>query len=198
MLEYYTTVTGVTEIAASVASLICVYLIIVQSRWNFFWGAVGVGLFAVVFYEFKLYSDMLLQLLFFLPIQYVGWYQWTYGGPRRDTLVISSNNRLFWLSVASGALFVALWGTLMHTYTDAAAPYLDSVIVACSVFAQLLMNKKIIQSWWIWIGMDVYAIWFFWYKELYVTSGLYVVFLGLATVGYLTWKEEYRGRLLKA
>ena len=198
MFEYYSTGLGLLELLAALASLICVGLIVIQSRWNFFWGGLGVILFGYVFWEVKLYSDMLLQFLFFLPIQFVGWYQWTYGGTQRDTLDVSSSPRVLGLSVVGIALFVALWGTLMSSMTDAASPYLDSIIVGCSIAAQLMLNRKIVESWLIWIAMDVFAIWFFWYKGLYVTSALYCVFLIMATVGYFTWRFEHDALKAKA
>lgn len=78
----------------------------------------------------------------------------------------------------------------MATYTDAAAPYADAYVVVTSLIAQWLMARKKIESWFFWISVDVVAIGVYLYKSLYVTTGLYSVFLFMAITGYFAWRKS--------
>jgi nicotinamide mononucleotide transporter len=75
----------------------------------------------------------------------------------------------------------------MKTYTDASLPFLDASLAIASLIAQWLLSKKILENWIIWILVDIFSIGMYWYKELYITSGLYMIFLILATSGLISW-----------
>jgi len=76
ILAYFAGPIGKVELVATIASIICVWQATKQNIWTWFWGTIGVVLYGYVFYEVKLYSDMGLQLFYFLPLQFVGWYWW--------------------------------------------------------------------------------------------------------------------------
>ena len=94
---------------------------------------------------------------------------------------------LAWILI--GAAATVPWGYSMATYTDAAAPYADAFIAATSLIAQWLMARKKLESWQFWIAVDIVAIAVYFYKELYITTGLYSVFLVLAVLGYFQWRK---------
>ena len=77
----------------------------------------------------------------------------------------------------------------MTRFTDASLPYPDAFTTVMSLVATWLMAKKKLDSWLFWIAVDVIAIGVYYYKELYLTCGLYSVFLILATIGYFTWQR---------
>lgn len=78
----------------------------------------------------------------------------------------------------------------MQTYTNAAIPYADSFIMSASLVAQWLMARKKLESWLFWITVDVIAVGVYWIKELYITTGLYTVFLILAIMGFFEWRKS--------
>jgi nicotinamide mononucleotide transporter len=78
----------------------------------------------------------------------------------------------------------------MATFTDASVPYGDAFTTVASLIAQWLMARKRLESWLFWISVDVIAIGIYWYKGLQLTSGLYAVFLVLATVGLFAWRRS--------
>jgi len=83
-------------------------------------------------------------------------------------------------------------GWLMGRYTDAAAPFWDAAVAALSVTAQFLLSRRHLQSWYLWIAVDVLAIGLFYSRDLAPTAALYAVFLGLAVVGLLQWRAAPR------
>jgi nicotinamide mononucleotide transporter len=80
----------------------------------------------------------------------------------------------------------------MGKYFHAAAPIPDAFIVVTSLYAQWLLSKKKLEAWYLWITVDIVAIAVYLYKDLYVTTGLYAVFLGLAISGLIAWRNSYR------
>lgn len=63
------------ELIATVFGVITVYLTVKQNIWLFPTGIVMVTLYIFIFYEAKLYSDMLLQIIF-ISMNVYGWYYW--------------------------------------------------------------------------------------------------------------------------
>jgi nicotinamide mononucleotide transporter PnuC len=94
------------------------------------------------------------------------------------------------LAFAAVASFVA--GLALHRYTNAALPYWDATIAVLSLLAQYLLARKVLENWLIWIAVDVLAIGVYLAKQLYVTSGLYAVFLCMAVAGFFAWRGSYR------
>lgn len=147
-------------------------------------------LYAFVFYEAKLYADMGLQVIYaFLSIY--GWYEWLYGGAGRTELHVTRTSRrlgayLTIIAVAGSALL----GTVLRYATDAALPFMDSFLSSTSLVAQWMMTKKKVENWLVWIAVDVLYVGMFTFKGLYLTAGLYAVFLALAVKGYVDWRRS--------
>ncbi|MBN2431656.1 MAG: nicotinamide mononucleotide transporter [Acidobacteria bacterium] len=179
------------EAAATLFGFICVVLTIRQNIWCWPAGLVQVTLYIPVFYAARLYSDMLLHAIYVL-MQFYGWYNWLYGGPERGLLPVAwlrPAGRLFWALAAVGGT-VGL-GTSMDRWFGADLPYWDAATTVLSLMAQWLMAKKIMESWLMWITVDILAVGIYYYKALYLTCGLYAVFLVLATLGFLEWRRSY-------
>lgn len=178
------------EIVAAVTGAISVWLSVRQNIWSWPLAIVNVLLYAVVFYEAKLYADMGLQIVYAV-ISIYGWYEWLYGGENRTELKVSRTpRRIVWLLVAIGALGAAALGTLLHRTTDASLPWLDSSLSSTSLVAQWMMTRKLLENWAVWIAVDVVYVGMFVYKSLYVTAVLYAVFLVLAARGWIEWRRS--------
>ena len=192
VITYFSGTLGLVELAGTVASAICVYLAVKQNIWTWFWGAIGVLFFGYLFYEYQLYSDAGLQILFFLPCQAMGYYWWMKRGPKAndDLPVTTIMTETRWMIIGGIILASAINGYLMATYTDASFPYVDALTTWMSIAAQILMIKKIWESWVLWVSMDIIAIGVYAAKGLVVTSGLYGVFLVLATMGGIAWYKQ--------
>ncbi|TFH46317.1 MAG: nicotinamide riboside transporter PnuC [Lysobacterales bacterium] len=180
------------EAIAVVFGVICVWLTVKQNIWCWPTGLVQVFLFIFIFYNAKLYSDLILHVIY-VGMQIYGWNHWLRGGKEKASLPVSTMRipgRLVWGLVCIIGTFA--WGWLMKSFTDAAVPYADAFTTVTSLVAQWLMARKRLESWWFWIAVDVIAIGVYFYKELYLTTGLYAVFLVLATIGFIAWRKDLR------
>jgi nicotinamide mononucleotide transporter len=120
-----------------------------------------------------------------------GWYEWLYGGENRTELHVTRTGprlaALLTLIALSGS---ALLGTLLRHTTDAALPFMDSFLSSTSLVAQWMMTRKKLENWLVWIAVDVLYVGMFIFKGLYLTAGLYAVFLALAVRGYVDWRRS--------
>ncbi|WP_375437836.1 nicotinamide riboside transporter PnuC [uncultured Hymenobacter sp.] len=180
------------EWVAVLTGFACVWLAARESLWNFPVAIVSCGLYIVVYNSARLYSDQILQVLFILFSAY-GWYQWLYGGRGKTELHVSRTQPQEWVAVA---VFVAAYtigfGYYLQHHTDAALPHWDSFTTAGSLAAQYLLMRKRLENWLLWIVVDVLYVPILWYKQLYPTSALYALYLGLAVYGYLEWRRAMR------
>ena len=182
------------EIFAAVLGAISVYLSVRQNIWSWPTAIINVVVYAVVFFQAKLYADMGLQVIYAVLSVY-GWYEWLYGGANKTELhVTTTGTSLAGVLAAIALVGTALLGLLLRGATDAALPFLDSFLSSTSLVAQWMMTRKKLENWLVWIFVDVLYVGMFIFKHLYVTSVLYVVFLGLAIQGYVDWRRSMRAQ----
>jgi nicotinamide mononucleotide transporter len=178
------------ELFAALLGAVSVWLSVRQNIWSWPTAIVNVVLYAIVFYEAKLYADMGLQVIYAVLSIY-GWYEWLYGGAGHTELhVTRTGPRLGGLLALVAAAGSALLGVVLHRATDAALPFMDSFLSSTSLVAQWMMTKKLLENWLVWIAVDVLYVGMFIFKGLFLTAGLYAVFLALATKGYIDWRRS--------
>lgn len=177
--------------AAGVAfGIIYIVLATRQNIWCWPTGIINVGLFIVVFYQSRLYADMGLQVIY-LVLSVYGWYEWLHGGQDHTELKVTRVPRSALLGgLAAGLLFVPLLGSILRQATNADLPYMDSSLTSFSLVAQFYQTRKWIENWILWIAVDVIYVGMYIYKQLYLTAGLYGVFVILATLGYAEWRKS--------
>jgi nicotinamide mononucleotide transporter len=178
------------ELIAVVFGLLSVVLTIRQSIWCWPTGLVQVILFIGIFYDAKLYSDMILHVIYVF-LQFYGWYYWLRGDKGTTPPKVESLSPIMLASWGTAvAVLSAFWGYVMYRWTDASFAFADAFIMVASLAAQWLLAQKKLQSWWFWIAVDLVAIFVYWQKDLKLTSFLYMVFLVLAGLGWWTWKKS--------
>jgi nicotinamide mononucleotide transporter len=178
------------ELFAAVIGAISVWLSVRQNILSWPTAIVNVVLYAIVFFEAKLYADMGLQVVY-AALSIYGWYEWLYGGAGRTELhVTRTSARLAGILGVIALSGAAVLGTLLRSTTDAALPYMDSFLSSTSLVAQWMMTRKKLENWLLWIAVDVLYVGMFIFKGLYLTAGLYAVFLALAVRGYMDWRRS--------
>jgi nicotinamide mononucleotide transporter len=177
------------EIAAVVSSALGIWLMTRRALTSWPVTLLACGLYAEVFHQAKLYSDMLLQGVFAAFCIY-GWWHW-YRGVREEGAVrveaLSLRGKIG--GVAVGIVGSLLLGSVMARYTDAALPHMDAALTAFSLVAQWWTTRKYLENWMLWIVVDILYTGIFVYKNLYLTAGLYAFFVVLAVLGLRSWRK---------
>ena len=176
------------EWLAAALVLINVALVALRSVWNYPFALAAVSVYAVVFHDARLYSDMALQGFFF-ALNLYGWAAWMRAREDRGVPVgwMTDHARMAW-GVATIIAWI-VWSSLMHRYTDAIAPWVDGAIAMLSITAQWLLARRRVESWWVWILVDLIAVPLFAWRGLYATSIVYVILLGLSIDGLIQWRR---------
>jgi len=174
-----------------VTGAVCVWLTVRENVWNFPVSLANVATFCVVFFAARLFADAGLQVVYFI-LTVAGWYLWLYGGEQRTALRVSrvGSREAAWVAGAGAALTLALWLTLRHV--GGSASFFDALTTSISLCAQWLLNRKYVENWYAWIAADLVYVPLYTYKGLYLTAGLYAVFLVMATLGLLRWRATWR------
>ena len=179
------------EWIAAIAGAVSVFLSARQNIWSWPTAIVNVSLYTFIFYRSGLYSDMGLQVVY-LALSVYGWYQWLRGGAGHTPLRVSrASARVWWWSAVGGLVFwIALWQSTARL-PGVSLPWLDSGLTTLSLIAQWMLTRKILENWILWIVADLVYVPMYVYKELYVTAGLYALFLVLAVMGLLNWRRSW-------
>jgi nicotinamide mononucleotide transporter len=188
LIENQVAATSWLEWVGTISGFACVYLAARQNIWTWPVTIISVVAYAFLFYDFKLYGDAALQL-YFLATSVYGWYYWSKRHEEhKKPVVILSNRGLLQVGISSVILTFIL-GWFLDNYTDTNVPYADGFCTSLSFIAQLLMTRKVLQNWILWIIVDICYVPLYIYKDLFLTTVLYTLFLALAVMGYLQWKK---------
>ena len=177
------------EAVAAAFGLVNLVLIARRTIWNYPFGVVAVGLYFVVFLDARLYSAALLQL-FFLSAQIYGWWYWrrsSDGTAPVPVRTLSAGGQIIALFVA--ALLTVGLGLAMSRLTDAAAPWPDAANAGFSMVAQILTDRRHVESWPLWIAINILSVWLYASQGLLATAALYAVYLCIAAWGWDTWRR---------
>ena len=150
-------------------------------------------LYGLLFMQSKLYGEAGLQLLF-IALAGWGWWQWLRGkGDDGKALRVSRMSRRSRASAALATL--AAWpllGQLLKHATDSDVPFLDALPTVASVTGQILLARKRVENWAVWLFVNVVSVGLFAYKGLWLTVVLYSLFAALSVVGLRAWQRLER------
>lgn len=180
-----------TEVLGFGSGALCVWLVARQHISNWPIGIANNAFFILLFVGSGLYADAGLQVVF-ITLAVYGWWTWAHGGgPGSDAMPVRRTSRTEW-AVLSAAGVVGASGltVLLDHASDSTVPLWDSLTTVLSLAATYGQCRKLVESWWLWIAADVIYVPLYAYKELYLTSLLYIGFLALCVAGIRGWRRE--------
>lgn len=189
ILEYIKT--NWIEIVGAILSLIYLYLSIKQKLSLWFFGIISSLFYIVIFFQTKFYADMSLQF-YYVVISIYGWINWKHGDDLagKEMLAAQLTKRLFVnLCIATGLIYI-IYYFILSRYTDSTIPKADSVVGALSIVGTWMLARKLIENWIVWIVADGLCVGLYFYKGLYPTAILFIIYTLMAAVGYWEWKKS--------
>ena len=180
------------EFTAAIFGLICVVLTAKENIWCWPTGIISVLLSAIFYYQQTLYASMYLQFVFLL-LCIQGWYDWLFGGHNKTELKISLTPKKYtWPLIIITLMMFITMGFIFDKESNDELPYIDSFLTACSLTAQWMMNKKLVESWWLWIPVDLIYTVLHLYKHNYWFFIMYFSFVVFAGIGYRLWVQSLK------
>ena len=181
------------EIFGVISALVYVYLQI-KLRWGM-WivGMVASLVYVYVFFTAKFYADAGLNVYYALASIY-GMWCWRKGGAGNNSAETIPISRITFrqgivYAIITTALF-ALMRFVLARYTDSPVPTGDAFITALSIVGTYMLAKKNLEQWHIWIVVNAVSVGLYFYKDLYPTAGLYIVYTILSFYGLWRWRRD--------
>lgn len=177
------------EIAANGFATVSILLAGRNSVHTWWTGIVGCALFAWLFFLTQLYADVTLQIAF-IATSAVGWRWWARGtGGAPAPVTHAPRTGLALLGVVSVAVALG-YGALLHYFTDAYAPFIDSFVLTLSLLGQLLLVRRQVETWPVWIAVNTIAAPLYFSRGLTLTAFLYAAYWCNACYGWWRWRRE--------
>ena len=166
----YSVLSGNVDIVGSIAGIagvLCVVLVAKGNIWNYLFGIVNVSMYAYISYKASLYGDAALNALYYVPMQFVGWWQWRKRGAAVSQAEAGGEGvqvkarRFTWhqraiLALGCAAGVIAVGYVLKH-FGDP-QPFKDSATTVLSIVAQALMALAFMEQWALWIITNVISV----------------------------------------
>ena len=182
---------SLTEILGFLTGAVNVWLLARQNIWNWPIGLANNALYVAVFLSAGLYGDAGLQLVY-ITLGIYGWWAWSHPGARVE-LQVTRTTRATWIWLAPVTVAAAIGlAFFLRRFTDSTVPVWDGFTTALSLAAIYGQTRKYVESWWIWIAVDIIYVPLYIYKHLRLTSALYFVFLLLCVMGLREWSRSLR------
>lgn len=207
------------EAVGTVAGLLCIWLASLEKIVNYFFGLVNVTLFAIIFFQIQLYASLLLQLFFFAANIY-GWYAWSRQTTQHEAELqirwLPKPKAIRWLAacvVAIGLMTVYIdpvfafltrvavnvmqffgLNVTQPTLQPDAFPFWDSCMMVLSIVAMVLMTRKYVENWLLWVIINVISVVIFALQGVYAMSLEYLILTFIALNGSRMWMNSARER----
>ncbi|MBL6449891.1 nicotinamide mononucleotide transporter [Fulvivirga sp. 29W222] len=202
-IEYITTMNPY-EATGLIFGLLAVIFLIKENILTWPSGIIYVLVSLVVFWREKLYADFALHI-FFLVLNIYGWWYWIKGSRALKTdassdkaevteevLITHTPVHTLIILILISIMGIFSMGYVLETFTDASLPYWDSATTMLSLVGMWLTARKQLENWHFWFIVDVLATGVYYYKGIHFYSILYLVYIGLAVSGYLTWRKAMK------
>lgn len=173
------------SLISSISGIWCVLLTAKKRISNYIIGLVNVVAYAWAAYLWRLYGDFMLNAFYFLPMQFVGWYYWVKPDAKLAADVVKGlrltpTARLQMLFTTATAVIV--YGMVLSSL-GGNTPFLDSMSTVFSVVAMILMARRYMEQWMLWVVVDVVST-IMWLNVCFNEGGM--MNLGLAVM-WATW-----------
>ena len=166
----YSVLSGTLDVVGSIAGIagvLCVVLVAKGSIWNYLFGIVNVSMYAYISYKAAIYGDAALNAFYYVPMQFIGWWQWRKRGAamsesEADGAGVQVKARRFsWRQravLAVGCAAAVIAGGFILRYFGDPQPFKDSTTTVLSIVAQALMALAFMEQWALWIITNVVSV----------------------------------------
>ena len=180
------------EVVGFVTGAACVWLATRQHVATFPVGIANNVVFVVLFWQAGVLANAALQVVY-LVLGALGWYWWVCGGPDAGRLPVRRVPRLAWpVALAAAVALTVGIAALLSVTAESVQPWADAVTTSLSLVAQVMLGRKWLGSWAVWVVTDVLLVALYVSLGLYLTAALYVLFIGLCVHGWRQWSRDLR------
>ena len=175
------------ELFGFVTGIACVALAVARRIETFPVGIANNVFFVVLFTDARLYADAALQVVY-IALGVMGWWIWAKSKEGQAPFRIRRAGPRLLLGTAVGVGVATLVLIPILRAAHGAAPGWDALTTSMSLGAQLLLNLKRLETWYVWIAVDLIYVPLYFSRDLNLTALVYIVFLALCVQGLKQWR----------
>jgi nicotinamide mononucleotide transporter len=183
---------------SSISGMLCVVLVAKGKIANYYFGIVQTLTYAYIAYGYGLYGEVMLNALFYFPVQFIGIYMWkkniTDQGVKGEDVKVRSLTKTGWVYTVLSILILTIGYGFFLKYLGGNLVWTDSATNVLSIAAQILMLKRYTEQWLLWISVNILSI-FLWLGALISQGGndismlvMWSAFLVNSIYGYVNWR----------
>ncbi|MBQ2661367.1 MAG: nicotinamide mononucleotide transporter [Clostridia bacterium] len=181
-------VTGVAYVVCNGKGKLCAYI----------FGAVNCVLYSIISCKAQLYGETMLNALYYLPMQFVGFFVWSkhMNDETKEVEKHHMKNKGRIVTVLSICALTFLYGLLLLRLGDK-MPFIDSFTTSASVVAMIVTIKMYSEQWWIWTAVNSVSIYMWWCdfksgSDNMATLLMWVVYLATGIIMLYKWEKEIK------
>ena len=174
-----------------VSTIACIYLAAKENILNWPISILSIIISAVLYFQSHLFGDFALQF-YFLFTAFYGWWFWFTNKKEKERPIVSIKTHHWLIVITIVVLLTLILGYVLAKYTPSKVPYQDGFCTAVSLVAQIMLTRKILENWILWILVDICYVPLLIYKNLNIYALLYAILVVIALKGYLDWRDTYR------
>ena len=185
-------------IISSTTGVVCVVCTGKGKLSAYIFGLINSVLYAIIAYKATLYGEMMLNALYYVPMQFVGFYIWkkNINGDTHEVIKKHMKNSVRLILLLAIVVFTYGYGLILQRLGDA-MPFVDSLTTVSSVIAMIISVKMFAEQWWIWVAVDVFSVYMWWCNfhsgsDNMATLLMWIVYLGNAIIMLVKWEKEAR------
>ncbi len=187
----------IVGIISATSGVICVVLTGKGKLSAYIFGGINTLLYGYIAYQSQFYGEVMLNILYYFPMQFYGFYIWRKNIDNTTGEVIKRSLTPKWI----GYLFAIVGiSTLVYGYIltmiNGNLAYVDAFSTVVSVVAMIVSIKRYSQQWLLWILVNVVTI-FMWAYAFFIQGGesiatllMWCIYLINAVIMYAKWRKE--------
>ena len=159
----YSILEGDLDIAGSltaISGVVCVVMVARGNIINYLFGIINVSLYAWISFKAGLYGDAALNAIYYLPMQFIGWYSWVGRREKQESVTIIARRlkKQERIIVAITSVLIVILVAYLLKYFNDPQPLKDSTTTVLSVMAMFLMVTRFMEQWILWVIVNIISV----------------------------------------
>jgi len=184
---------------SSLAGMLSVVLVAKGKISNYYFGIINVSLYAILAYNQAFYGEVMLNALYFLPMQFYGLWIWRKKTNKQDGFdikVVRMTRTQKWNWAIIAIVATVLYAIILH-FMKGNLPIIDSFTAILQILAMWFMVKRYKEQWTLWIIVDVFTIGMWLYAFMKTGNDIsilvmWIAYLINAVYGYWNWNKALK------
>lgn len=186
----------IISLIAAITGIICVILGGKGKLSNYFFGILHIIFYAFISFNSKYYGIVMLNLFYYLPMQFYGFHVWKKNmNPQTNEVFKKSLSLKNTIILLITVLSLTIIYTLILQYLNGNLPFMDALSTIVAVVAIYIAIKRYSEQWLLWIIVNIVTVIMWTYAFINGTGHIAILIMSIiylinSSIMYFKWKKE--------